>query len=123
MQVWSTNDKYALCLYFVVYTLGSIGYGDVTPATTLERYLAVCTMLTGSYFFGYIVGSITSIVSTRNSIKNAFYKTMDELHEFMEVSPSMATGHISAVRRHAILLAYIVRGVLEALACAMCACM
>jgi hypothetical protein len=68
-----------------VYTLGSIGYGDVTPATTMERYLAVCTMLTGSYFFGFIVGSITSIVSTRNSIKNAFYKTMDELHEFMEV--------------------------------------
>eukprot|EP00877_Chromochloris_zofingiensis_P001182 jgi/Chrzof1/11064/Cz05g22050.t1 len=80
----STNDKYAICLYYTVYTLGSIGYGDVTPATTAERYVAVCIMLTGSYFFGYIIGNITSIVSTRNSIKNAFYKTMDELHEFMD---------------------------------------
>jgi succinate dehydrogenase/fumarate reductase cytochrome b subunit len=54
-------------------------------ANTLERYASILTMLTGNVFFGFIVGNITSIVATRNSVKNAFYKTMDELHEFMQV--------------------------------------
>jgi len=43
----TTLDTYGVCLYFTVYTLGSVGYGDIVPATTTERFLAVLTMLTG----------------------------------------------------------------------------
>jgi len=55
---------------------------------------------TGSYFFGFIIGSITSIVSTRNSIKNAFYKTMDDLHEFMEVGAEGLASTVGHERGH-----------------------
>lgn len=63
----------------------SVGYGDVVPATVLERFLAVLTIVLGTYFFGYVVGSITDIIATRNALRTGFHQTMDQLNKFMEV--------------------------------------
>mmetsp|Transcript_28338 Transcript_28338/g.92542 ORF Transcript_28338/g.92542 Transcript_28338/m.92542 type:complete len:888 (-) Transcript_28338:70-2733(-) len=77
-------DLYMCCVYFAVLTMTSVGYGDVLPTNTLERFGAVVTMLVGSYFFGFIVGSITSILGTRNARMNEFYRVMDELNSFIK---------------------------------------
>ena len=42
-------------------------------------------MLSGAYFFGYVIGSITNTVSIRNHAQNYFYETMDKLQAFIEV--------------------------------------
>mmetsp|Transcript_11872 Transcript_11872/g.28200 ORF Transcript_11872/g.28200 Transcript_11872/m.28200 type:complete len:730 (-) Transcript_11872:608-2797(-) len=80
----SQHIEYSTSLYFAVKTLTSVGYGDVVPYTTYERWLAMLIMLCGAYFFGYVVGSITNTVSVRNHAQNFFYETMDKLQEFTE---------------------------------------
>eukprot|EP00873_Tetraselmis_striata_P020213 jgi/Tetstr1/440477/TSEL_028803.t1 len=76
--------RYSYCLYFAVKTLTSVGYGDIYPLTTYERWLSMGFMLCGAYFFGYVIGSITNTVSIRNHAQNFFYETMDKLQAFVE---------------------------------------
>lgn len=52
--------------------------------TDLERYAACGIMLLGSYFLGYIVASITSVVATRNADNSEYYRLMDQLGKFMD---------------------------------------
>jgi hypothetical protein len=52
--------------------------------TSFERWLSMCFMLCGAYFFGYVIGSITNTVSIRNHAQNFFYETMDKLQAFVE---------------------------------------
>lgn len=79
-----STDRYAICLYYTTYTLVSLGYGDVTPATTAERYFCVMTMLIGAYFFGYVFGSITSLIASANAASEEFYQTLEQLNEFTQ---------------------------------------
>lgn len=75
---------YTLSLYFTTYSLASVGYGDLVPVTDLERYFSCCVMILGSYFLGYIVASITSVVATRNADSSDYYRLMDQLGRFMD---------------------------------------
>ena len=78
------SEEYSAALYFAIYTLTSVGYGDVAPVTPAERYFAIFMMILGAYFFGYIVGSITAILTARNERETQFYQLMDELNSFSD---------------------------------------
>eukprot|EP00873_Tetraselmis_striata_P022072 jgi/Tetstr1/442336/TSEL_030476.t1 len=75
---------YTLSLYFTVYSLASVGYGDLVPVTDAERYFACGLMILGAYFLGYIVASLTSVVATRNADSSDYYRLMDQLGRFMD---------------------------------------
>jgi hypothetical protein len=79
-------DLYIGSLYWSVMTVSTIGYGDVLPVTTPERVFVILAMLMGAFAYGYIIGAVSGIVSTRDAKKNAFYSTMDGLNNFMELS-------------------------------------
>mmetsp|Transcript_6392 Transcript_6392/g.17875 ORF Transcript_6392/g.17875 Transcript_6392/m.17875 type:complete len:971 (-) Transcript_6392:1209-4121(-) len=83
-EILGVHENYSYCLYFAVKTLTSVGYGDISPVTTFERWLSMLFMLLGAYFFGYVIGSITNTVSIRNHTQNHFYETMDKLQAFVE---------------------------------------
>ena len=77
-------SEYSAALYFSIKTLTSVGYGDLVPVTPSERYFACFLMILGAYFFGYIVGSITAILTARNERETHFFQLMDELNTFSE---------------------------------------
>jgi len=52
-------------LYWVVTTMTTVGYGDITPTNNLERAYAVVVMILGATVFGYIIGSIAELSSGR----------------------------------------------------------
>uniref|UniRef100_A0A061R290 Potassium voltage-gated channel Eag-related subfamily H member 2 n=1 Tax=Tetraselmis sp. GSL018 TaxID=582737 RepID=A0A061R290_9CHLO len=75
---------YTLSMYFAVYSLASVGYGDLVPVTPAEQYFSCCVMILGAFFLGYIVASITSVVATRNAESADYYRLMDQLNRFMD---------------------------------------
>jgi voltage-gated potassium channel len=46
--------------YFAFITLGSIGYGDVLPATPEAEFFAVCVSITGTLYMSLIIGLLLS---------------------------------------------------------------
>ncbi|KAK3259436.1 hypothetical protein CYMTET_31566, partial [Cymbomonas tetramitiformis] len=76
-------DQYVVCLYWATMTLSTIGYGDVSVATTEERAVAITCMIFGTGFYTFIVGSVTGIVTSMNANRQDFYQRMDQLNHFV----------------------------------------
>ena len=56
-------DMYVFAIYFVVTTISTVGYGDMSASTPLERGYCIVLMLTGVSIFTFISGALSSILS------------------------------------------------------------
>ena len=56
--------------WYTIVTITTIGYGDITPATTAGRIIAVIIMLGGVVSFGAISGKIASVLVERQQKRN-----------------------------------------------------
>lgn len=61
----SAVARYFASYYFAAMTLTTVGYGDITPTTTLERVINIVCMLVGGYVFGMVVGQVLAPWSRR----------------------------------------------------------
>ena len=66
-------EKYLTSIYFTVTTITTVGYGDVSISTKIEKIFCIITMLTGVIAFSFASGSLASILQSYD-IQNAKYK-------------------------------------------------
>ena len=52
-----------MSFYFIVTTTSTVGYGDLSASTTVERIFLIITMLAGVLSFTFISGALSSILS------------------------------------------------------------
>jgi hypothetical protein len=45
-------------------TLTTVGYGDLTPKTELEKIICILMMIIGVAFFSYIMGNFGDVLSS-----------------------------------------------------------
>lgn len=57
-------EIYMASLYWTITTLATVGYGDITPANSLERGICIAVMLGGVFFYSYTVGTMTSLMAS-----------------------------------------------------------
>lgn len=57
------EDLYIISLYWCFVTFSTVGYGEVTPGTSIEFIIAISWMLFGICFYSFIIGSLASILS------------------------------------------------------------
>ena len=57
------DQLYIMSFYFIVTTTSTVGYGDLSASTTLERFFCIVTMLAGVTAFTFISGALSSILS------------------------------------------------------------
>ena len=55
-------EKYLTSIYFTVTTITTVGYGDVSISTKVEKIFCIITMLTGVIAFSFASGSLASIL-------------------------------------------------------------
>ena len=72
-------SAYISALYWVVATLTTVGYGDITAETDLERLYAIFTMVLGYSLIGYMIGSIAGILTKKNPARERYLHNLDQL--------------------------------------------
>lgn len=76
--------------YFVVVTLTTVGYGDVTPVTYNEKVLAIILILIGIFVFSTITAAMSSFLTDRileddeEDIKGEIKGALDEKSEIIK---------------------------------------
>lgn len=97
----SNLGMYVMALYFSLYTLTGIGYGDVVPQTVPEYVLSVAFMLFGAFLWGAVLGEIVNVLQTASLDEVAFQRNMDTLLDMCkthEVKPDL-TSNLQAYLR------------------------
>lgn len=74
---------YVNSLYWVVTTFSTVGYGDFSPKTRTEIWLAIVVELVGLVFFAYLMGAVSSIVTQSNYVEEEKSASNNELENWM----------------------------------------
>jgi len=83
MPVVDNARVYLAAFYWAVMTMSTIGYGDVTPQTDVERIYVTIGMVLGAAIYAYMVGNVCSIIASLNVSEEKFRHQMDSLNQFM----------------------------------------
>lgn len=78
----SNIDKLIICCYFVLTTLATIGYGDLSPQTNSEKILGISLMIVGIAFFSYIMGNFNDVLTNYDK-KMGIIDRRNDLQEWM----------------------------------------
>jgi len=77
-------NQYAISLYFSVYTLTSVGYGDVSAQNRTEYFFASFLIAFAALFWAYTIGHFCSIVATSDQHAIHFHQTMDKVNAMLK---------------------------------------
>ena len=61
------EERYLKAIYYVVVTMTTTGYGDITPQNRTEMLLSILFMFIGSVLVGYSINSIRDILKSANA--------------------------------------------------------
>lgn len=57
-----TFDLYVTSFYFTVTTVLTVGYGDISAYSLMEKFFCIFIMLVGVMSFSFATGALTSII-------------------------------------------------------------
>lgn len=56
------RELYVAAFYFIVTTLVTVGYGDLTAKSEIERIVCCLLMIIGVLSYSYMTGLLTSLI-------------------------------------------------------------
>ncbi|OMJ67731.1 hypothetical protein SteCoe_35024 [Stentor coeruleus] len=87
------ENIYLLALYYSMTTLATVGYGDITPKTSIELILTIIWMFIAVYFLSFNISSLNSIISESDFKKNIL------MHKMALIEDYTKSQHISRFLR------------------------
>eukprot|EP00929_Paragymnodinium_shiwhaense_P030121 TRINITY_DN17120_c0_g1_i1.p1 TRINITY_DN17120_c0_g1~~TRINITY_DN17120_c0_g1_i1.p1 ORF type:complete len:976 (-),score=197.78 TRINITY_DN17120_c0_g1_i1:235-3162(-) len=76
--------QYLAALYWAMTTVTTVGYGDVTPETDIERLYCMFAMIAGGCFYAFVVGSISSIITDSDLHERAYSERMALIQSWLD---------------------------------------
>lgn len=95
------GELYLASIYWALTTLATVGYGDITPGTNIERTLAMAWMVFGMLFFSFTIGSLTSMLSgidTKETVLSGKLAVIDEFARQSHLDKTILRRLRNAVR-------------------------
>ena len=80
-----TFPMWVVCFYWAMSTSLTIGYGDLTPNTTVEKLFVSLMMLTSSVFYACIFGQVTTLVDSLDQIQGRYQHQLQRFIEFASI--------------------------------------
>ena len=78
------SKQYHYAIYWALTTLTTVGYGDITPTSDLERRFTTVALLLGALIFAYILGDIGSLLQTLDRQTLLVNERMDAVKEYLQ---------------------------------------
>lgn len=72
-------EIYANAFYFILTTITTVGYGDISGSTTLELLFSMCVEFVGLTFFSFLTGTISVMFSGDQSFESLINARMEQL--------------------------------------------
>merc|ERR1719174_3301247 len=76
---------YMSSFYYATMTCTTIGCGDVTAQTTVERIASSIFMISGAALYGYVTGIIVNVVETSGEANKSYYQCLDTMNDLMHI--------------------------------------
>lgn len=76
------GTKYLTSIYWAFTTLCTVGYGDISGFTNLEKIICIAWMICGLYFFSFTIGSLSSMMSSIDTKENVLLSKLAVIDEF-----------------------------------------
>lgn len=96
----SALQQYLAAVYYAMTTLSTVGYGDVTPASDMARLYAMVAMVLGGAFYGYIIGSVTSVIFETDANNRVYYERMDLIQSWLNHNDKVPKVLRRRIRKH-----------------------
>ncbi len=80
----SNSDQYIRALYWTITTIATIGYGDITPKTTVQILFTICVEIIGAGLYGFIIGNIASLIANIDIARAQHREKMEKINTFMQ---------------------------------------
>merc|ERR1719399_2779518 len=74
---------YTASLYFVCYTVTTVGYGDIGPVNIVERVVCIIIIVTAGVSWSYVLGEVCGIIGSMGKYEQDFRNLMDNLNYMM----------------------------------------
>jgi voltage-gated potassium channel len=79
----NSADQYISSLYWVVTTLTTVGYGDITPVSNVEKIFTMIIMIMGVAFYGVVIGTVSHAIFAANKYSQASKEKLEDISAFM----------------------------------------
>ncbi|EGR32930.1 hypothetical protein IMG5_066590 [Ichthyophthirius multifiliis] len=94
VQIQNSDNytKYVNSVYFAAITIGTIGYGDITPNNNLEQLFVTFIAILSSGIFAYILSNIQNVFREYNEKQEYYRLQLIDLNNYMtsrEVNPQL----------------------------------
>lgn len=83
-NVLTSIEIYSGASYWSIVSITSVGYGDITPQNTYEMLLTTIYVILAAFFWAWIIGTMSAIITTSDPTSIVHKQTMDMLNLFME---------------------------------------
>ena len=78
------TTSYITCLYWAFTTLTTVGYGDISAYTPLEKILSIIWMLSCLYYLAFTIGSLSSFLSNSYTKEKNLTDKLAAIDEFVQ---------------------------------------
>ena len=74
--------------YFIIVTISTVGYGDISPQTEAGRFFIIILIVLGLFLIGYLTPTISELLSTWSRYSGSYIQLTDVKHV-------VVAGHIT----------------------------
>ncbi|KAK6638166.1 hypothetical protein RUM44_008594 [Polyplax serrata] len=76
-------EYYVTALYFTCSSLTSVGFGNVSANTMVEKIFSICIMLIGALMHAVVFGNVTAIIQRMYSRRSLYQSKWRDLKDFL----------------------------------------
>lgn len=78
------GNQYLTAFYFTITTITTVGYGDYSPGTVVEKIIGILLMFVGVMAFSFISGSLSSYLQQQDNFGAVYEEKMAILDKLFQ---------------------------------------